>query len=180
MSYLLQIIFMTNPHKEFSKIYDKCIDKIYRFIFLKVNSQEIAQDLCSETFLKGWEAYKTNPKIDNPSAFLYRIARNLVIDYYRQKARTQFVSPEVVPIIDPNPGIEEKAILNSDLDQIKTVLADLKEDYQNVIIWHYLDDLSIPDIAKMLQKSEEATRVTLHRALKTLREEINKKKAQEI
>ena len=164
---------MANPHKEFSKIYDKCIDKIYRFIFLKVNSQEIAQDLSSETFLRGWEAYKSNPKIDNPFAFLYRIARNLVTDYYRQKARTQFVSPEAVPIIDPNPGIEEKAVLNSDLEQIKAVLADLKEEYQNVIIWRYLDDLSIPEVAKMLDKSEEATRVTLHRALKALRAKIN-------
>ena len=164
---------MANPHKEFSKIYDKCIDKIYRFIFLKVNSQEIAQDLSSETFLRGWEAYKSNPKIDNPSAFLYRIARNLVTDYYRQKARTQFVSPEAVPIIDPNPGIEEKAVLNSDLNQIKAVLAGLKEDYQDVIIWRYLDDLSIAEVAKMLDKSEEATRVTLHRALKALRAKIN-------
>jgi len=164
---------MANPRKEFSKIYDQCIDKIYRFIFLKVNSQEIAQDLSSETFLRGWEAYKSNPKIDNPSAFLYRIARNLVTDYYRQKARTQFVSPEAVPIIDPNPGIEEKAVLNSDLNQIKAVLAGLKEDYQDVIIWRYLDDLSIAEVAKMLDKSEEATRVTLHRALKALRAKIN-------
>ena len=164
---------MANPRKEFSKIYDQCIDKIYRFIFLKVNSQEIAQDLSSETFLRGWEAYKSNPKIDNPSAFLYRIARNLVTDYYRQKARTQFVSPEAVPIIDPNPGIEEKAVLNSDLNQIKAALAGLKEDYQDVIVWRYLDDLSIAEVAKMLDKSEEATRVTLHRALKALRAKIN-------
>ena len=49
---------MANPRKEFSKIFDKYIDKIYRFVFLKVNSEEIAQDLCSETFLRGWEAYQ--------------------------------------------------------------------------------------------------------------------------
>jgi len=73
---------MANYRREFSKIYDQCIDKIYRFIFLKVNSKEIAQDLCSETFLKGWETYKKNTKIENPSAFLYRIASILVIDYF--------------------------------------------------------------------------------------------------
>ena len=165
---------MANYKKEFGKIYDQCIKKIYRFIFLKVNSEDIAQDLCSETFLKGWESYKNNPKIDNPSAFLYRIARNLVIDYYRQKARTQFVSPEVVQIADPKQEIEEKAALNSDMDQIKIVLADLKESYQNMIIWHYLDQLSVPEIAKMTGKTEDATRVMLHRALKSLRSEINR------
>lgn len=165
---------MVNKRKEFSKIYDKCIEKIYRFIFLKVSSEEIAQDLCSETFLKGWESYKNNPNIENPSAFLYRIARNLVTDYYRQKGRTQFVSAEFVSIIDPNPGLEEKMALNSDLEQVKLVLATLKEDYQNVIIWRYLDDLPISEIAKMLDKSEEATRVTLHRALKSLRNEMSR------
>jgi len=163
---------MANPRKEFSKIYDKCIDKIYRFIFLKVNSQEIAQDLSSETFLRGWEAYKSNPKIDNPSAFLYRIARNLVTDYYRQKARTQFVSPEAVPIIDPNPGIEEKAVLNSDLNTIREALPNLSEEYQDVIIWHYLDDLSIKEVAEMMGRTEGAARVLLHRALKKLRNVI--------
>jgi RNA polymerase sigma-70 factor (ECF subfamily) len=171
---------MANKRKEFSKIYDRCINKIYRFIFLKVNSEEIAQDLCSETFLRGWESYKNNPNIENPSAFLYRIARNLIIDYYREKGRTNFVSPEIVPIVDPNPGIEEKVVFNSDFDQVKLVLANLKEDYQNVIIWHYLDDLPIPKVAEMLDKSEETTRVTLHRALKALKNEINKREVKEV
>ncbi len=85
---------MDKLKKTFSAIYDKYINKIYRFVFIKVNSQEIAEDLTSETFLRGWEAYKkaSNPhrqKIDNPSAFLYQIARNLVIDQYREKGRFQ-------------------------------------------------------------------------------------------
>jgi len=164
---------MANPRKKFSKIYDTHIEKIYRFIYLKVNSEEIAQDLCSETFLKGWESFKNNQNIENPSAFLYRIARNLVTDYYRQKGRTQIVSTEFTPITDPNPSLEERMTLNSDLEQIKTALVDLKEDYQNVIIWHYLDDLPIPEIAKMLNKSEENTRVFLHRALKALKNKLN-------
>ena len=165
---------MANQRKEFGKIYDQYIEKIYRFVFFKVNSEEIAQDLCSETFLKGWQAYKKIPKIDNPSAFLYRIARNLVTDYYREKGRTNIVSAENVPIVDPRQNLEEKAALSSDLDQIKVVLANLKEDYQNIIIWHYLDDLSIPEIAKILEKSEQACRVQLHRALKSLKNEINR------
>jgi len=164
---------MPNPRKEFGKIYDQCIGKIYRFIYLKVSSEEIAQDLCSETFLKGWEAFKTQ-KIENPSAFLYRIARNLVTDHYRQKGRNQVVSTEFVSIVDPQPDLEKKAALSSDLTQVKAALVNLKEDYQNVIIWHYLDDLSVKEVAKLMDKSEQATRVTLHRALKALRGECNK------
>ncbi len=172
---------MVNYRKEFSKIYDKCIDKIYRFIFLKVNSQEIAQDLTSETFLKGWEAFKksqnpghNNQKIENPSAFLYQIARNLVVDHYREKGKAQVISAEYTPIIDPKQDLEEKSLLESDIGQVRLALTDLKEDYQNVIIWHYLDDLPISEVAKMLGRTEETTRVLLHRALKAIRNEINR------
>jgi len=164
---------MANLRKIFSQIYDKYIDKIYRFIFLKVNSEEIAQDLTSETFLRGWESFKNGNKIDNPQAFLYRIARNLVIDHYREKGRTQVVSAEFAPIVDPREDLEEKAILTSDIDRIRQVLVNLKEDYQNVIIWHYLDDLPIKEVSKLLDRTEEATRVLLSRALKTLKQSID-------
>jgi len=164
---------MADLRKTFSKIYDQCIDKIYRFVFLKVNSQEIAQDLTSETFLRGWESFKNGNKIENPQAFLYRIARNLVIDHYREKGRTQVVSAEFAPIVDPREDLEEKAILTSDVDRIKQVLVNLKEDYQNVIIWHYLDDLPIKEVSKLLDRTEEATRVLLSRALRVLKQSID-------
>jgi RNA polymerase sigma-70 factor (ECF subfamily) len=162
---------MENKRKEYAKIYDTYIGKIYRFVFLKVSSQEIAEDLTSETFLKGWEAFQQN-KIDNPQAFLYRIARNLVVDHYRIKGRTQMVSVENVPIPDTRFSIEDRAAVGLDIEQIKTRLSDLSEDYQNVIIWHYLDDLPISQVANLLGRSEDATRVLLHRALESLRKDI--------
>jgi len=171
---------MANPRKKFSKIYDQYVEKIYRFVFLKVSSKEIAQDLTSETFLKCWEVFnrKENPssneqKIENPQAFLYQIARNLVIDHYREKGKYQVVSAETSPIADPRNDLEEKVILNSDLEIVRNHLSSLKDDYQNAILWYYLDDLPICEVAKLLDKSEDATRVLIHRALKSLREKIN-------
>ena len=173
---------MPDFRKKFSKIYDQNIDRIYRFIFLKVNSQEIAQDLCSETFLRTWEKFKQgkgNP-IDNPQAFLYRTARNLVIDHYREKGKSRIVSAESAPIIDPREDLEEEAILRSDLQAVRAALTGLKDDYQDVIIWHYLDDLPIPEVSKLLDRSEAATRVLLHRALKALKTEIDKQEVKEV
>jgi len=163
---------MKNLRKIFGKIYDRYIDRIYRFIFLKVSSQEIAQDLTSETFLRGWESFKNGNKIENPQAFLYKIARNLVTDHYREKGKAQIISAEYVKITDPRTNLEEKALLESDFDNIRIALTNLKEDYQNVVVWYYLDDLPIPEIAKILDKSESATRVLLHRALKALKNEL--------
>lgn len=169
-----------NPRKEFSKIYDKYIEKIYRFVFLKVSSPDVAEDLTSETFLKGWLAFReqnSDPKnqnhIDNPPAFLYQIARNLVIDHYREKGKTQIVPAEDYRIIDPRINLEEKANLISDFEQAKQALVNLKDDYQDVIIYRYLDELSVPEIAKVMDKSEEAVRVLLHRALKSLKNELH-------
>ena len=165
---------MANLRKTFSKIYDQYIDKIYRFIFLKVNSQEIAQDLTSETFLTGWETFKEkNEEIENIQAFLYRIARNLVTDHYREKGKAKVISAEYWEVTDPRINLEEKSLLESDFDNIRMALASLKEDYQDVIIWHYLDDLPIPEVAKLLGRTEEATRVLLHRALKALKNELH-------
>ena len=91
---------MSNNKKRkiFSKIYDKYVERIYRFVFLKVSSREVAEDLTAETFLKAWEVYRkpqfSNPasQIENPQAFLYKIAKNLIIDHYRQKSRFKIIS----------------------------------------------------------------------------------------
>jgi len=165
---------MNNPEKKFSKIYDQCIDKIYRFVYVKVNSQETAEDITSKVFMRGWEVFKERvDEIDNPSAFLYQIARNMIIDYYRERGRTQVVSADYSPqIADPRTNLQERAIINADIEKVKTAIQDLNDDYQNVIIWHYLDDLPIKEVAKLLDRSEEATRVLLHRALGSLRERL--------
>lgn len=164
---------MYNQEKIFAQIYDAHIDKIYRFIFLKVSSPEIAQDLCSETFLRGWQRFRGDKeKIDNPQAFLYQIARNLVIDHYRIKSRTQTISIENVPIIDPTVDLEKKSLQDSDMGTIQAVLSDIKQEYQEVVIWHYIEDLTIAEIAEMLDKKEGTVRVILHRALKSVRNKI--------
>ncbi|MFQ6082601.1 MAG: RNA polymerase sigma factor [Candidatus Aminicenantia bacterium] len=164
---------MESPRKIFSKIYDKHIDKIYRFVFFKVNSQEIAEDLTSETFLRTWKSFKEkNQEIKNIQAFLYKTAINLVTDHYRQKGKAQIVSANNPSIADPRQDLEKRARLNSDIDNIRQALSNLKEDYQNVIIWRYLDGFTISEVANLLDRTEEATRVLLHRALKALRNNI--------
>ena len=167
---------MNNHRKIFTQIYDDYVDNIYRFIFFKVSSEEVAQDLCSETFLRGWQSFKSkeenNEEIENPKAFLYQIARNLVTDHYREKAKTQTVSADYVSIVDPGQDLEEQAFSRSDLDTIRLALTDLKDNYQEIVVWHYVDDLSIPEISKMLKKSEGAVRVMLHRALKSLKNKV--------
>ena len=164
---------MENLKKKYSKIYDQYIAKIYRFIFIKVNSQEIAEDLASETFLRGWERLKElDGKIDNLPAFLYQIARNLVVDHYREKNNTTLVSADSSQIADPRNDLGEKVAFDSDLRIILATMTGLSDDYREVINLHYLDDLSIKETAQILNRPEGTVRVMLHRALKELREQL--------
>lgn len=164
---------MDKLRKKFSKIYDKNVDKIYRFVFLKVSSPERAEDITSKVFLRGWEAFQNEErKIKNPPAFLYKIARNLVIDFYRERDKAQIISTENLQMADSGQGLEEKAILNSDIEMVRNGLKNIKDEYQEVVVWYYLEGLSTKEIAKILDKSPGAVRVTVHRALKALKKEI--------
>jgi len=171
---------MAVAEEQFGEIYDLYIEKIYRFVYLKVNSQEIAEDITSKVFTKGWEVYKRkfqdqdqNNEIHNPGAFLYQIARNAVIDYYRQKNRTNAVSADAAPeLLDNRTGAYDKAVLAADVERVKKAIGSLKKDYQDVLIWHYLDDVPVAEIAQILNKKEGAVRVMLHRGLRDLKEII--------
>jgi len=165
---------MSNSRKNYSDIYDKYVRKIYRFVQLKVNSAEIAEDLTSEVFIRGWQAFKTNrDKIENVQAFLYQIARNLLADHYRQETKAQLVSVEFAPPLpDQKQDLEEMSFIQSDLERVKAALVNINDDYREVIVWYYLDELKVPEIAKILDKSEPTVRVLIHRALNALKSEL--------
>ena len=165
---------MDSLNEQFSSIYDQYIDKIYRFVYLKVNSQETAEDITSKVFLKGWEAFQSqNAEIKNPGAFLYQIARNAVVDHYREKGRSKVVSVDASPqIADPGTSAHDKAILSADISVIRIAIQKLKKEHQDIIIWHYLEDMPITNIAELLNKPEGTVRVMLHRGLKDLRDII--------
>src|SRR3989338_4201675 len=165
---------MEEIRAEFSKIYDTYNGKIYRFIYLKVESREVAEDLASEVFLSAWESYQDkirNPKseIRNIQAYLYQIARNAVSDHHgSKKVRTVSVD-ENTDIPDREDPVEEQAMISLEIERIKGVLKELNNDYQDLIIWKYLDELSYPEIAQITGKTEDTVRVGVHRAMQALK-----------
>jgi RNA polymerase sigma-70 factor (ECF subfamily) len=162
---------MDRLREQFSQIYDEYIEKIYRFVYLKVNSQEMAEDITSKVFMKGWESYqKKGQNIKNPSAFLYQIARNSVIDHYREKARKNTISSEILPEISDNQeDAQSKAILSADVNIVREAIKKLEKEHQDIIIWHYLEDMPVEQIAQLLGRPEGTIRVMMHRGIKELK-----------
>ena len=165
---------MEEIRDNFSKIYDQYVTKIYRFIYLKVSSQEVAEDLSSEVFMRTWETYRSeSAKIENIQAYLYQIARNIVADHYRTRKIKIVSVEETVEIIDEADTLQDQALVSMEMDRVQKALATIQDDYQNLIIWRYLDELSVPEIAQITGKTEENVRVGIHRALQALKGKVS-------
>jgi len=163
----------------FVKAYDLYVDQIYRFIYFKVGNKEEAEDLSSAVFLKIWSYLQENNIIDSKTLrpLLYKIARNIIIDHYRKINQRENVSldktMEQGGLIDVKQDIAQRAEVMSDLMVIETKLPELKEEYREVIIMRYINELSIKEIAEILDKSKGNVRVLIYRALSVLRELMN-------
>lgn len=159
----------------FGELYDFYAPRIFRFIRIKVRSQTLAEDLSSESFLRIWEYLQEEGKEIEESfqALLYKIARNLITDFYKRKSYSQevFLDEDFKEFFENQP-VRDEIASKEEAEYIHKALINMKEEYQNVIIWYYIESLSISEIAKIMSKSQGAIRVLIHRALKSLKKHL--------
>ena len=155
----------------FGLLYDRYQPQIYRFIFLKVSRREEAEDLTHQVFLQALQHIGEYEDVGFPfTSWLYRIARNEVIDHYRTKRQAislDDVAPEYFATLD---RAMEDAERRMDVRRVTDALKQLKPEYQDVIIMRFIEDLSPKEIAVALQKSEGAVKLLQHRAVKQLQQ----------
>ncbi len=164
-----------NDKEAFIKAYDLYIDQLYRFIYFKVGSREEAEDLCSAVFLKTWNYILEKSLKDEKTlrALLYKIARNLIIDHYRKTKGKENISLDNagdLEIADEKQNTGNRLELTADLLILETKLPELKDEYREVIILRFINELSIKEISEILDKPKGNTRVLIFRALKALKE----------
>lgn len=158
----------------FAAAYDMYVEQIYRFIYFKIGNKEEAEDLTSSVFLKTWNYIKDSEiKEKTLKALIYKIARNAIIDEYRKKALRDDISLEqnenVQEIVDDKQDIASRIDVGIEKEKIILKLNALKDDYRELIILRYIEDLSISEIAQIQSKTKGAVRVEAHRALKALK-----------
>ncbi len=154
----------------FSQIYDEHVDRIYRFVFFKVNSEAIAQDITSETFTRLWKEISLDKEVKNPSGFLFTIANNMVIDHYRLKDQNPANLDNVAFMVADKEDLVGQAVQNDDMRQVKAALAGLKDEYRIAVSMYYIEQEPVSEVAKALGKSQGAARVAIHRGMKQLRQ----------
>ncbi len=162
----------------FIKAYDLYIDQIYRFIYFKVSDKEEAQDITSLVFLKTWNYIQENKlgEYKTLKALLYTIARNSVIDYYRKNNKVHIVEIDnedvKIQLKDKKMGAGEKMDIYFDIKNVEDKLEEMKDEYREIIILKYIEELSTIEISKILKKSKGNVRVLAHRALGALQKLI--------
>ena len=152
----------------FARIYDELVKPVYRYIFYRVEDA-IAEDLTEETFFKAWQNLKKYKKGKHPfSSWVFKIAHNLVVDYYRKNRTTEEIDERMAdPQQTSNPAYQTDIKLTQ--IRLRKVICRLSENYQQVIILKYINELDNKEIASVIGKSEGAVRTLQFRALARLR-----------
>lgn len=177
---LLYRIFTKKDPEAYAELYDIYVQRIYRFVFFKVSNHENAEDITSEVFLKAWQFLIANseeqPEIKSFSGLLYKIARNSIIDFYRSRAAKNDVAlNEDLEVGDDGKWYSDLAN-KIETEKIIQAIKKLKQEYQEVLTLKYVDELDIGEIAEITGKSQLSVRVTMHRALKKLKQILGDKK----
>ena len=152
----------------FAKLYDAYVERVSRYVYFRVTDDCDMEDLVSQVFLKAWEnldRYKTgkSPFV----AWLYTIARNLVIDHYRMK-RNNLPLEDVIAIPSPLEMPDEMAQTHFDLEAMRDGLQALSKDQQQALVLKYIAGLPNDSIAKIMNKQEGTVRGLQMRGLQTL------------
>jgi RNA polymerase sigma-70 factor (ECF subfamily) len=158
----------------FAQLYDAYIARVYRYVYFRVTDDHAAEDLTSQVFLKAWENLDRYQTGSSPFvAWLYTIARNLVIDYYRTKK--ELVPLEDVHTLTSHETPVEEVEARFDLQAMRDALQFLTEEQQQVLILKFIAGLPNENIAKIMNKREGAVRALQMRALQTMARYMEKK-----
>lgn len=167
--------------ESFGLLYDRYAPQIYRFILLKVGNKTEAEDLAHDVFMSAWKNMPTyKPSAAPFTSWLYQIARNRVIDYYRLfKKHTAIdkdtdAAPHAALVSAHHQTLIETLDRNIQLAHIASALKNLNDDQQTVLIMRYIEELSPKEIALTLKKTEGAVRILQYRAIKNLKRIMNK------
>ncbi len=155
------------------QIYELFFEKIYRFTFYRVSHKEVAEDLTEEVFIKAFGSLHQLTDSTSFEGWLYQIARNKVIDYYRSK---KLIVPleAVENTLEYETNLIDLVDLQAQQKVFIRLLKELKPEQQIVIKLKFLENLDNSAIAELLHKNEGAIRVIQHRAIAKLKELIEK------
>jgi len=162
----------------FGQLYDAYMERIYRFVYFRVEDQQTAEDITSQVFLKAWNnldrfQFSRTPYL----AWLYTIAHNAVIDHYRTRKVTTALDDVQLSQPDHSEAVENDIDLTVEMQSVKSALQTLTDDQQKVLTLKFIEGMSNNEIARHLGKREGAIRALQMRGLQALAKQLEEKMA---
>lgn len=151
------------------KSYEEHSDAILRYCHFQTSNRQVALDMVQDTFMKTWTYLVGGNDVDNVKAFLYKVAKNLIIDYRRKKKAVsldaitetgiEFASDEAPP--DPDAAFDRDFVLGK--------LDELDDDAREMLIMRYVNEMSIKEIAAATGLTANNVSVRIHRSIEKLK-----------
>ncbi len=160
----------------FGELYERYVARIYNYIYYRTGNHHDAEDLTARVFQRALQHIPTYEDRGLPfSAWLYRIAHNLVVNWHRDRRRRQ-----VVPLDDlivstlRSEAPEHVTELHEEQEHLLIAISSLPHERQQLLILKYVEHLSNAEIGQIMGRSEGAIKSLYHRTLIALRDEIEK------
>ena len=159
----------TNAEEKFKTMFENYYKPIYRFLLWRTRDRHLSEDLTSVVFEKAWYS---RDKFDgvSPQAWLYKIARNALIDYWRLKKSVPLENEDRLESKDSEIG--EVMDANLRLESLRHALTKLPAEMRTIITLRFIEGISAKEVGERLHISEGNVRVIQYRALKQLRKEM--------
>lgn len=153
----------------FAALYDRHLARVYRHCYYRTSNRADAEDLTQQTFLQAWQAIGRYRRGASPFiAWLLTISQNLAMSHYR-KARE--IATSDLQLVVTEEAADPTAALSTALmrDEVRAAILRLRPERQQVILLRFIEGFSVAEVAAVLGKTENNTRVIQHRALADLR-----------
>lgn len=158
--------------ERFIEAYDTHADAIFRFCYAQTGQRELAMDLVQDAYARVWRHLAGGRPIDSMRPFIYRTARNAIIDHSR-RARTDSLDAlqehgfDIADERTPGPPVTAETAL-----ALKAI-TQLEQPYREAVLMRYVDDLMPREIAQATGESENVISVRITRGMQKLRELLN-------
>jgi RNA polymerase sigma-70 factor (ECF subfamily) len=156
--------------EQFSRLYGQYFNRVYKYIYYRIQNQNEAEDVCSQVFervIANYGSYSEEKALFE--VWLFAIVRNSVVDYFRaRKKRLHFSLDSITELIWPKPSPEELAIQVDDHQALFRALAKLRDKERNIIALKFVAGLKNSEIAGLMGVSESQIGVVVYRSLKKL------------
>jgi RNA polymerase sigma-70 factor (ECF subfamily) len=161
----------------FETLYEKYLKKVYTYVYYRVGNREDAEDITESVFLHALIHLDRYQDRGIPfSAWLLRIAHNLVANWHRNSKRRRVVDLDSVePLHDSSPTPEEAVEGEEERREIRELLGTLPEERQQALILRYAEGMKHKEIGEVMGKSAGAVKVLIHRSLISLHRSLSEK-----